>query len=164
MHDFRSLDTRALFALMKLRVDVFVVEQNCAYAELDHHDIAENTLHLLGYLEDDLVAYARAMPENESSEPSGREAFPATDSESRKRVRIGRVVVARANRGHGIANALMRQLIREVERRYPRCKQQLAAQQDVLGFYVSLGFEPVSAVYLEDGIPHVDMLRTPASA
>lgn len=145
-HSFGSLDTSSLFALMKLRVDVFVVEQACAYAELDCHDTNASTLHLLGYDDQRLVAYARAMP------------FFG-DTELSDFVRIGRVVVASTHRRQGIATCLMEQMLQRLDNDYPVHDQVLASQCNVQDFYRSMGFSTESPVYLEDGIAHIDMRR-----
>ncbi len=157
-HDFGSLDTAALFALMKLRVDVFVVEQACAYPELDNADTARETIHLLGFAGDELAAYARAMPAiTQSSE------LDSTTSEGERLatlpIRIGRVVVAQPYRGKGLASMLMQQLMSHLQVRFPGRNQCLAAQHNVQVFYAALGFVAISDVYLEDGIAHVDMVR-----
>lgn len=139
-----ELDTRTLFTVMRLRVDVFVVEQACAYPELDDHDTAADTLHLLGMDNGTLAAYARAMP------GAGLLADQAA---------IGRVLVAPAFRGRGLGRTLMLRMMQQLETLYPAQDHCLAAQTGVQAFYESLGFLPVSDSYLEDGIPHVDMLR-----
>ncbi len=161
-HDFGSLDTAALFALMKLRVDVFVVEQACAYPELDSTDTAQETIHLLGFAGDELAAYARAMPAGTHTSEHG-----STTSEGERMapppIRIGRVVIARPYRGKGLATLLMRQLMSQLQVRFPGRDHCLAAQASVQGFYAALGFDPASDVYLEDGIAHVDMVRLNAS-
>lgn len=170
-HTFDSLDTTSLFALMKLRVDVFVVEQACAYAELDDQDTMPTTIHLLGYRHDALVAYARAMPPMppdqplvkpsppmELAEPAGSHREPQPPVLSCP-VRIGRVLVAHNHRGEGIATALMQQMLGHLAHHYPLHTQALAAQEAVRSFYESLGFLAVSDEYLEDGIPHIDMVR-----
>lgn len=149
---FDALTTRQLFDLMKLRVDVFVVEQCCAYAELDEHDIADNTIHLLGFDDRTLAAYARAMPDSDRNpgDPSSR------------RVRIGRVVVAEHHRRHGLGRELMQVLLARLEQTCTGYRQELAAQLTAQAFYESLGFCTQSAPYSEDGILHVDMSRHPA--
>ena len=157
-HDFGSLDTAALFALMKLRVDVFVVEQACAYPELDNADTAQETIHLLGFAGDELAAYARAMPaithspERDSTTSEGERLASLP-------IRIGRVVVAQPYRGKGLASKLMQQLLSHLQVRFPGRNYCLAAQHDVQALYAALGFVAVSDVYLEDGIAHVDMVR-----
>lgn len=150
-HTFDSLDTATLFNCLKLRVDVFVVEQACAYPELDNHDTAPDTLHLLGFAGTELAAYARAMP--------GKAHHTSGDDTDGKSVTIGRVVVAPAHRGTGVAQSLMRTLINRLDTDYPHHHQRLAAQEAVACFYDQLGFSRVSEVYLEDGIAHVDMVR-----
>ncbi len=154
-HKFATLDPTTLFAFLKLRVDVFVVEQNCAYAELDEHDTAPDTLHLLCYIEGQLAAYARAMPAVEHDEN-------ITRVRKKPMVKIGRVVVAKNHRGTGVAQTLMITLLERLSTDYPDQQQILAAQDAVAYFYADLGFTRISEIYLEDGIPHVDMLRTPS--
>ncbi len=146
-HHFQSLNTDQLFQLMRLRTDVFVVEQQCAYPELDSHDNHPDTIHLLGSTEE-LVAYARAMP---SIEP--------TDVGAKSVVRIGRVVVAKSHRGTGLAKLLMQQMMSKLESNFPHRDQVLSAQEPIIDFYKDLGFVIESDVYLEDGIPHIDMRR-----
>lgn len=137
---FDDLDTARLFALMKLRVDVFVVEQACAYPELDDHDTASSTRHLLGIEQGTLAAYARAMPHTDH-------------------IHIGRVVVAPAFRSRGLGRTLMQTMMAHWHTRLPERDLFLAAQTTVQDFYQSLGFLPISDSYLEDGIAHVNMRR-----
>jgi ElaA protein len=141
--DVRSLDAfsaRDLYAMLKLRVDVFVVEQECPYPELDGNDT--QCLHLRMLDGDDLLACARIWRPDPQRPP-----------------RIGRVAVAPAHRGKRLGEALMREAITECEKLYPREPIDLSAQSHLVKFYGSLGFEPVSEEYLEDGIPHTDMRR-----
>lgn len=142
--DVRALDNlpaRDLYALMKLRVDVFVVEQACPYPELDGKDV--DALHLRLLADGELLAAARIL------KPEGED----------KPVKIGRVVVSPAHRGKRLGDSVMQEAIREAERLYPGRPIALSAQSHLERFYRSLGFLPVSDEYLEDGIPHVDMLR-----
>ena len=155
-HQFDSLSARALFDVLKLRVDVFVVEQNCAYPDVDDLDQAASTWHVLGYAQKELVAYARAMP----SEEDGDGAAGTRRSGHRSASRIGRVVVAKPYRGRGIARSLMTHLLEHVQHAYPDTDQVLSAQCAVQSFYASLGFVPVSKPYVEDGIEHIDMRRS----
>ena len=152
-HTFESLNTYQLFELMKLRTDVFVVEQQCAYPELDDQDTNPHTIHLLGLDQQTLAAYARAMPVKHQTLPQGASA-----------VRIGRVVLAKSHRGTGLAHQLMKQLMSRLEKNYPNRDQILSAQTAIVSFYESLGFEAESESYLEDGIPHVDMRRQSGTA
>ncbi|WP_411035870.1 GNAT family N-acetyltransferase [Shinella sp. BYT-45] len=128
-----------LYALLKLRVDVFVVEQACAYPELDGRDA--EALHLRLLIDGGTAAYARLLrPENGPP-------------------RIGRVLVCPAHRGKRLGEAVMREAIRACEAHFPGAPIALSAQSHLERFYRSLGFSPTSGEYAEDGIPHVDMLR-----
>ena len=140
-HELRPAD---LHDALRLRQDVFVVEQDCAFGEIDGRD--PQALHLLGRLEGRLVAYARVFaPAPESPEAS-----------------IGRVVTDRAVRGSGLGRPLMREAMRVVERVAPGASIRLAAQAHLEPFYASLGFERTGEPYWEDGILHQDMVRAAA--
>ncbi|WP_115045469.1 GNAT family N-acetyltransferase [Xanthomonas arboricola] len=141
---FDQLSTTQLYALLRLRSDVFVVEQQCAYPELDGRDSLPGVLHLLGSTDDGaLAAYLRVLPPGVSyPEPS-----------------LGRVVIAAAQRGHGFAHTLLQEGLRLVHQHWPDSAVQLGAQAQLQAFYAAHGFTPSSAPYLEDGIPHIDMLR-----
>ena len=146
--EFRSYDELSkdeLLALLKLRTDVFVVEQACAYPEIDNHDNAANTLHVLGFSmgephgsAGELAAYCRFMPHA-----------------PRREIRIGRVVVAEPWRRRGLARTMMLELMSKVS--HLNYDLVLSAQTTVIDFYASLGFVIESEEYVEDGIPHVDM-------
>ncbi|AYD01336.1 GNAT family N-acetyltransferase [Neorhizobium sp. NCHU2750] len=141
--DVRGLDefsARDLYEMLKMRVDVFVVEQNCPYPELDGND--PDCLHLRLLEGDDLLACARLWRPSPDVLP-----------------RIGRVTVSPAHRGKRLGEALMREAIAECEKLYPGEAIEIAAQAHLQKFYGSLGFEPTSEEYLEDDIPHVDMVR-----
>lgn len=142
---FEALNTHQLFELLKLRVDVFVVEQECAYPELDEKDRHSDTHHLLGWENDKLVAYARLLPPGLS--------YPS--------VSIGRVVISGANRKKGAGKALIAQAIAKCALLWPNQAIEIGAQAYLLDFYQAFGFETASSMYLEDGIPHVDMKRAP---
>jgi ElaA protein len=142
--DFRNmggLSAHELYELLKLRVDVFVVEQNCPYPELDGKD--ERAIHLMLRRTGELLAAARILPPEATS----------------KVAKIGRVVVASNYRGEKLGDALMREAIGICEAHFPDHDIGLSAQSHLQAFYRSLGFQPVSEEYLEDGIPHIDMLR-----
>ncbi|QFU25153.1 GNAT family N-acetyltransferase [Shewanella eurypsychrophilus] len=140
---FDALSVDELYELMKLRVDIFVVEQNCPYPELDGKDRHPETRHLLGRNPlGEIVAYSRILAPGIS--------YPE--------VSIGRVVVAKQARGAGVAHQLMIESIKLAKKNWPDENIQLGGQEYLKSFYQKLGFEPVSEVYLEDGIPHLDML------
>lgn len=137
MESFSAVE---LYALLKLRVDVFVVEQACPYPELDGKDA--DALHLRLLVDGETAAYARIWrPEN---------AAP----------RIGRVLVSPDHRGKKLGEALMREAIGACETRFPGMPIELSAQSYLQQFYRSLGFSPTSEEYVEDGIPHIDMRRS----
>jgi len=140
---FDRLDTDELYDLLKLRVDVFVVEQNCAYPELDEKDRHPDTLHLTGRNEKGkLVAYLRILPPGLSyNKPS-----------------IGRVVVSKESRGQGFCHTLIKKAVEQAGRNWPDQGIKIGAQVYLEAFYQSYGFEKVSEPYLEDGIPHLDMV------
>lgn len=141
-----AFSAHELYALLKLRVDVFVVEQACPYPELDGNDADRLHLRLLDGQE--LLAAARLL-------------IPAPEGTP---ARIGRVVVSPAHRGRRLGEALMREAIAVCEAQAPGRDIALSAQSHLTSFYASLGFAPVSEEYLEDNIPHVDMLRPTAAA
>jgi ElaA protein len=128
-----------LYALLKLRVDVFIVEQACAYRELDGQDA--DALHLRLLIDGSTAAYARLVQPNDAPP------------------RIGRVLVSPEHRGKGLGEAVMREAIRVCDDRFPDAPIALSAQSHLDRFYRSLGFSPTSEEYVEDGIPHIDMLR-----
>ncbi|QYJ89576.1 GNAT family N-acetyltransferase [Shewanella halotolerans] len=140
---FAELSLERLYELLKLRVDVFVVEQACAYPELDGKDTLAETRHLLGLDEQGrIVAYARILAPGVS--------YPQAS--------IGRVIVAPSARGAGVAKPLMQEAIAIAKQAWPEQGIQIGAQEYLKGFYQGVGFRTVSEVYLEDGIPHLDML------
>jgi ElaA protein len=142
---FSELTVEDLYAVVRLREAVFVVEQNCPYPDADGRD--PNAWHLLGWVQGptsrSLVAYARLF------EPGVR-----YDEGS-----IGRVVTAPEVRGTGVGKALMAEALRRIESLAPGQPIKIAAQRRIEDFYLALGFRTISAPYEEDGIIHVDMLR-----
>ncbi|MEV7226265.1 MULTISPECIES: GNAT family N-acetyltransferase [Polymorphospora] len=136
---FADLDTRTLHDLLRLRIDVFVVEQECAYPEIDGRDTEPGTRHLWLARAGTPVAYLRIL-----ADPDGVE-------------RIGRVLVARAARGDGLAGRLMTEALRVVGNR----PSVLDAQAHLAGFYARFGYTPTGPEYVEDGIPHIPMRRDP---
>jgi len=139
--EFSALTTRELHDLLRLRIDIFVVEQRCAYAEADGRDPAAT--HVLGHGPDgSLLAYARVLPPEAGGVP-----------------RVGRVVVRADMRGQGIAHALMNEVLTTLKAAHGSCRSKLSAQAPLQGYYARHGYRTVSAEYDWDGIPHVDMVR-----
>ncbi|KFZ30703.1 hypothetical protein IDSA_09275 [Pseudidiomarina salinarum] len=141
---FSELTITELYDLLQLRQDVFVVEQDCPYLDADGKD--PQAWHIFTYNDSDqLVAAARLFKPDDTSPWS----------------RIGRVVTARSVRRKGLGRDLMAEAIKWCQREAPDGPIQLGAQVYLREFYESLGFTEISAEYLEDGIPHIDMERRP---
>jgi ElaA protein len=141
-YTWAEFDAATLYELLKLRVAVFVVEQKCAYQELDGLD--PQCEHLL--VRDGagtLIGYLRLLP------PGLKSAQPS----------LGRLLVAEGARSQGIARALAQEGVRGCQIRYAEHDIQIAAQQHLEAFYQSLGFVVASTPYLDDGIWHVDMCK-----
>jgi len=139
---FDDLDTRQLHDILKLRVDVFVVEQNCPYPEIDGLDLHEGVRHLLGYQDGQIIAYARLLPNGlKYNMPS-----------------IGRVIAHPDYRKDGLGHQIMKMALRHAQEIWPRRDLFLQAQQHLEAFYTKHGFQSCSDTYLEDNIPHVDMI------
>jgi len=136
---FADLDVHTFHALVKLRCDVFVVEQECAYPELDGRDVEPGTRHLW-------------ITDGDGAEPL---AYLRTLAEPGGEVRVGRVVTAPAARGRGLSQ----QLLKAVLDRIGDARCVLDAQSHLVGFYERLGFAVTGPEYVEDGIPHTPMAR-----
>ncbi len=141
---FRELNTDELFDMLQLRVTVFIVEQHCAYPELDQYDRHAETRHLTGRDESArLIAYARLLPAGLSF----------------SEVSIGRFVVHEDVRGQGIGHQLLCTALQEIEQCWPDSAIRIAAQDYLQGFYEQYGFARVSEGYLDEGVPHIEMLK-----
>ncbi|WP_028660270.1 GNAT family N-acetyltransferase [Nocardioides insulae] len=140
---FAQLDARTVYAVARLRQDVFVVEQECAYPDLDGRDLDPHTTHVLLHEGDDLVGYARLLDEGTVW-------------------RIGRVVLARAVRGRGRGDALMGAILEHAQATDPSRDILLDGQSPLVEWYTTHGFEPDGDEFLEDGIPHTPMRRRAA--
>jgi len=143
-YSFDELSNADLYAMLQLREQVFVVEQNCPYLDLDGLD--DQCLHVLGRSKEQVVATTRILP------PGLK--YPE--------VSVGRVVTSQSVRGTGIGRALMAATLDAVSSRFGPCAIRLSAQSHLVAFYGSFGFIAASEEYLEDNIPHIDMVR-PAS-
>lgn len=148
---FSELSPSEVYDILAARCDVFIVEQNCAYRDIDGVD--RHAWHL--FASDarsspslpTLAAYLRVMVE-----PEG-----VSDDDD---VRIGRVLTAASHRGQGLGNAIIERALREVGARWPTRAIRLHAQSHLDHFYGTFGFEVISEVHDEDGIPHVWMRRS----
>ena len=138
---FSELSTRELYELLKLRSEVFVVEQDCVYLDIDGKD--EKALHIMGNLNGSIIAYTRV--------------FKAGDYF--KEISIGRVVVKDTARKGGYGKLIMQETIAAIYKRFGTRPILLSAQVYLLDFYKDLGFVSEGEEYLEDGIPHITMIK-----
>lgn len=137
---FDELSTIELYQILRLRSEVFVVEQDCVYQDIDNKD--QKALHVLGLKNGELVAYTRMFKPGDYFENAS----------------IGRVVVAQEQRKYGYGKQIMQVSMAALAQRFPKTTLEISAQKYLLKFYTELGFTAVGEEYLEDGIPHVRML------
>ncbi len=136
---FQALDGSTLYDVLRLRTDVFVVEQNCPYPELDDRD--RSALHVIGRDADQqVVAYARILPPDEEGLPT-----------------VGRVVVRAALRGTGLGHVLMREVLAALRSHHGSVRSRMAAQAHLEAFYAAHGYRRQGGVFDLDGIPHIAM-------
>lgn len=138
---FKELTTDELYAILQLRSEIFVVEQNCVYQDIDYKD--QSALHILGYKKDTLVAYTRIF------KPEDYFEFAS----------IGRVLVKAKERHLKYGFDIMEASINAIEERYNETKIKISAQTYLKRFYNKLGFKEFGDGYLEDGIPHIGMVK-----
>ena len=137
---FDELLPTEVYSLLQLRSEIFVVEQQCVYQDMDGKDNA--ALHVLGWSGNELVAYSRIFGPGDY--------FPQAS--------IGRVAVRQSHRGKGIGLLVMKKSIEAVQTRFGSTDIALSAQSYLKDFYTDLGFIPQGNEYLEDGIPHIKMV------
>lgn len=133
---FNALTTTELFHIYQVRVAVFVVEQACAYPEVDEKDLI--AWHLFYQENGKILAYARIIP-------------------SESAVHFGRVLVVETDRHLGLGRQLIEKVLTEIQRQWADKPIHIQAQTYLRDFYASFGFQAISEAYLEDGIPHIDM-------
>lgn len=138
---FDALSPRQLYALLRLRSQVFVVEQNCVFEDIDGLDF--DAVQLMGWDGDQLLAYARLL------KPGVKAPGPV----------ISRVITASAARGTGLGHALAAQAVQHCERLWPGQGITLFAQAHLQAYYGRAGFVGVGNEFIEDGIPHREMHR-----
>jgi ElaA protein len=126
-----------LVEIFKQRTKVFVVEQNCPYPEVDDDDF--NDLHVCLVENGNLQAYARII-------------------DKKTHITFGRVLVVKKFRGSGLGKEIVAATLKEITQRFPNVKIRIQAQTYLQDFYSSFGFKTISETYLEDGIPHIDMI------
>ena len=139
---YEDLNLDELHDLFALRSEIFVVEQNCVYQDIDGKD--KDALHVLGKNENEIVAYARIFVRGESY----------SDFTS-----IGRVLVKKKSRGKSLGHELMAFCVKYLETNNSKCSIKISAQTHLEKFYYKHGFRKQGESYLEDGIPHIEMLK-----
>ena len=139
---FNDLTKRELYDLLQLRSEVFVVEQDCVYQDIDGKD--EKALHVLGFKNNKIVAYSRIFKPGDYFEFSS----------------IGRVVVAKNERAYKYGYDIMKASINAIETYYKVSKIKISAQAYLKTFYNNCGFVEVGETYLEDDIPHIAMIKS----
>lgn len=140
---FAQLTVYELHDLLQLRSEVFVVEQDCVYQDIDGKD--EKALHVFGKKDEKIVAYTRCFPPGIYFEEAA----------------IGRVVVPADQRKYGYGHIIMEASLKAIEKEYKTTEIKLSAQTHLRKFYESHGFTQIGEGYLEDGIPHIAMILLP---
>jgi ElaA protein len=138
---FNELSTLQLYQILRLRSEIFVVEQNCVYQDIDDKD--QKALHFFCVEKKQITAYTRLFKPGDYY----REAA------------IGRVVVKKEKRGTGLGHILIKKSIEALENILGDIPIKMGAQTYLIFFYEKHGFKKISEEYLEDGIPHIQMLR-----
>jgi ElaA protein len=138
---FNELTIQELYSLLKLRSEIFVVEQDCVYQDLDGKDA--KALHVIGIENNEVVAYTRIFKPGDYFDIAS----------------IGRVAVHKDRRKYGYGKDIMQASINVVNNKFKEQKIKISAQTYLSRFYTELGFKAVGEGYLEDGIPHIEMLK-----
>ena len=138
---FSDLTKEELYNILSLRSEVFIVEQNCAYQDIDQKD--QFALHVFLKKNNQIIAYTRIFKPNDYFEYSS----------------IGRVVVLKKVRASKIGSQIMSFSIKKIEEIFNETKIKISAQKHLISFYEKLGFKTIGEEYLEDGIPHIAMIK-----
>ncbi|QXP60619.1 GNAT family N-acetyltransferase [Olleya sp. HaHaR_3_96] len=137
---FAELTTQELYDVLQLRSEVFVVEQDCVYQDIDGKD--QKALHVIGFKDEKIVAYTRLFKPGDYFELAS----------------IGRVIVDKAQRQYKYGYDIMNASIEAVKAHYNQTEIKISAQCYLKRFYGNLGFKEIGDEYLEDGIPHIGMI------
>ena len=137
--EFNELSLDDLYAILNLRQKVFVLEQDCPYIDADYSD--QDAFHLLGYKDNDLIAYLRAFKPGIKYEGSS----------------LGRIVTEINSRGLGVGKKIIKEGVKFLRKEYPDNEIIISAQHRLEDFYIDLGFTSRGEVYLEDDIDHIQM-------
>ena len=139
---FQELSTQQLYDILQLRSEVFVVEQDCVYQDIDGKD--QKALHVIGYKDDKLVAYTRLFKPGDYF----------------KEASIGRVIVKENERKYKYGYDIMNASVKAIKDCYNEKTIRISAQTYLKSFYNNLDFKEVGEEYLEDGIPHINMIKS----
>lgn len=138
---FEELTTKKLYDMLRLRSEVFVVEQDCVYQDIDGKD--ERAIHILGWDDGILVAYARCFQAGDYFNEAG----------------IGRILVRENYRKMGYGHQITNEAIKTIKKKYKAEIIKISAQTYLVTFYEHHGFKTIGDRYTEDGIPHVAMIK-----
>jgi len=141
---FSELTNLELYHIMQLRLDVFSIEQECIYQDLDGIDTQPTVIHLFAEVEDRITCYLRILPPNLR--------YPNQSS-------LGRVVIHPDFRGRGLGHTMMANALEILDLHWPKQNCHISAQTYLCDFYSQHGFQVVGDEYLEDGLPHIGMER-----
>ena len=139
---FEQLTKTELYEILQLRTEIFVVEQDCVYQDIDGKD--DKGLHIIGTKEGEIVAYTRCFKPGDYF----------------KEASIGRVVVKKSQRKYKYGNDIMNASVKAIKTHYNTSLIKISAQCYLDKFYTNLGFKAIGEGYLEDGIPHIAMLKS----
>lgn len=139
---FNEFSLDELYQVLQLRSEVFVVEQDCVYQDIDGKD--QKAIHILGFKNKELIAYARCFEKGDYFEEASS---------------IGRVTVKQNERNFSYGHELIEVSIDVIESRFKTTKIKISAQMYLTRFYEFHGFQQTGKGYLEDGIPHISMIK-----
>ena len=139
--NFQVLTSEELYKILALRAEVFVVEQNCPYQDVDGKDL--QSIHVLGYIKNELVAYARVLEQGISY---------------REYASIGRIVTSPSIRGNNHGHDLVDFSIKVCQKKFPGQPIKISAQAHLEKFYNAHSFKATGEAYLEDNIQHIGMI------
>lgn len=138
---FDEFTVPELYAILKARIDVFVIEQNCPYPDLDNYD--QKAVHIWAEENGDILAYCRIFDKGIKYDETS----------------IGRVLTTEKARGRSLGKQLIQYAVETIENRFHTTAVRISAQDYLLRFYSGFGFEDTGKKYLEDDIPHTEMVR-----
>lgn len=138
---FDEFTVPELYAVLKARIDVFVIEQNCPYPDLDNYD--QKAAHIWGEEDGEVLAYCRIFDKGIKYDEAS----------------IGRVLTTELARGKSLGKLLIKYAVETIENRFRTSEIRISAQDYLLKFYGDFGFEDTGKKYMEDDIPHTEMIR-----